>query len=152
MGKLNYSLIVLIAAGLISCKKNATENTEIDAIEIQTAPIDFLNEKLELNDGQKWLVNEEMKPHVLAGSHLVNQFLENEDDDFKRLVQELTEQNNQLIESCTMKGKSHDELHKWLHPHLEMTKKLDQVNDTDEAKDIVQELKKSYTTYDEYFQ
>jgi len=50
-----------------------------------------------------------------------------------------------------MKGKSHDELHKWLYPHLELVKELDNETDTVKAKEIVVKLQNSYQQYQIYF-
>lgn len=50
-----------------------------------------------------------------------------------------------------MKGKSHDELHKWLYPHLELVKELDNETDAVKAKEIVVKLQNSYQQYQIYF-
>src|SRR5690606_2215096 len=106
---------------------------------------------IELNNGEKWVVNSEMKPFVSKGAELVNVYVQENKTDFKELTTQLKEQNNQLIKSCTMKGKSHDELHKWLYPHLELVKELDNETDTVKAKEIVVKLQNSYQQYQIYF-
>lgn len=60
-------------------------------------------------------MNDEMKPFVAKGEGLVTTYLQSSQTNYNKLAQKLKDQNNQLIKSCTMKGKSHDELHKWLH-------------------------------------
>lgn len=107
---------------------------------------------IELDNGGKWAVNEEMKIHVLKGEELVNNYLVAGLSDYKTLAEQVKEQNDQLIKSCTMKGKSHDELHKWLHPHLETVKKLEQETDAGKANEIVLQLQHSYKEYHNYFQ
>lgn len=109
------------------------------------------SETIELNNGDKWLVNEEMKPFVMKGEELVNSYIQNNQTDYKALAQQLKEQNGQLIKSCTMDGKSHDELHKWLHPHLEIVKSLEDEADASKANEIVSQLKHSYQQYHQYF-
>jgi hypothetical protein len=42
-----------------------------------------------------------------------------------------------------MDGKSHDELHKWLHPQLELVKELENEIDVVKANEIVLQLQKS---------
>ena len=96
-------------------------------------------------------MNEEMKPFVMKGEELVNSFIQNNHTDYKALAQQLKEQNDQLIKSCTMDGKSHDELHKWLHPHLEIVKALEEEKDATKASGIVSQLQKSYRSYHQYF-
>ncbi len=105
----------------------------------------------ELNNGEKWVVNEEMKPFVLKGSELVNSYIQDGASDYKTLAVQLKDQNEQLIKSCTMKGKSHDELHKWLNPHLEMVKALEAQTDAAKANEIVLQLQNSYQQYHQYF-
>lgn len=109
-------------------------------------------ESLSLNEGEKWMVNEEMKPFVTQGEEFVYDFSKSKDEDYLSLANNLSEQNKQLISSCTMDGVSHDELHKWLHPHLELTKKLKNAQDIDEANHIVQLLLSSYKDYHKFFQ
>lgn len=112
---------------------------------------DANTQEIELHNGEKWLVNEEMKPFVLKGEELVNVYIQDGKTDYKTLAQQLKNQNNQLIKSCTMEGKSHDELHKWLHPHLEIVKALEGETDTKNANEIVEKLQHSYQQYHQYF-
>ena len=108
-------------------------------------------EAIELNIGEKWLVNEEMKPFVLKGEELVNTYIQDGKTDYKTLSEQLKNQNSQLIKSCTMDGKSHDELHKWLHPHIELVKELENETDATKANEIVSKIQYSYQDYHKYF-
>ena len=110
------------------------------------------SEAIELNNGEKWFVNEEMKPFVMKGEELVSTYIQDNQTDFKALVEQLKDQNTQLIQSCTMTGKSHDELHKWLHPHLEIVKTLENETDVAKANEVVNQLQHSYKEYHKYFQ
>jgi len=112
---------------------------------------DESSEAIELNNGEKWLVNEEMKPFVLKGEELVNTYIQDGKTDYKTLAEQLKDQNSQLIKSCTMDGKSHDELHKWLHPHLDIVKTLENETDAIKANEIVSQLQYSYQHYHQYF-
>jgi hypothetical protein len=109
-------------------------------------------EEIAFNRGGKWKVNAEMYPFVKEGESLVKTYAESGDEDYKSLAENLAEQNKHLISSCTMDGVSHDELHKWLHPHLELTKALKNAKNLDEANPIVEELLESYEVYHTYFQ
>ena len=113
---------------------------------------DETSEAVELNIGKKWIVNDEMKPFVAKGEGLVTTYLQSSHTNYNELAQQLKEQNNQLIKSCTMKGKSHDELHKWLHPHLELVEALGKSTNENEAKGIVLKLQKSNEAYHQYFE
>lgn len=136
-----------------SCN-NPSETTSANQ-EVTTQEEHHHNESsdaLELNNGEKWIVNEEMKPFVRKGEELVNNYIQTNQSDYKQLAQQVNDQNQQLITSCTMDGKSHDELHKWLHPHLALVKDLENETDAAKAKGIVDQLQQSYKTYHEYFQ
>ena len=113
---------------------------------------DETSEAVELNIGKKWIVNDEMKPFVAKGEGLVTTYLQSSHTNYNELAQKLKDQNNQLIKSCTMKGKSHDELHKWLHPHLELVEALGKSTNENEAKGIVLKLQKSNEAYHQYFE
>ncbi len=112
---------------------------------------DEKTDAVELNNGEKWIVNEEMKPYVSKGEELVNAYIQNHETDYKTLAKQLNEQNEQLVKSCTMDGKSHDELHKWLHPHLETVKALENETDATKAKEMLLQLQNSYQQYHQYF-
>ncbi len=131
-----------------SSEKSATDQQEDIHVTHQQ---DDSSEAIELDNGEKWLVNEEMKPFVQKGAELVNAYIEENKTGFKELAGQLQEENNQLIKSCTMDGKSHDELHKWLHPHLELVKELENESDAVKAKEIVKQLQHSYQEYGDYF-
>ena len=137
---------------LWSCNNTTEKATEKQETETHAEhQHDESSEAIELNNGEKWLVNEEMKPFVMKGEELVNSYIQDNQTDYKALAQQLIEQNNQLIKSCTMNGKSHDELHKWLHPHLEIVNALEEEKDAAKANEIVLQLQKSYQDYHQYF-
>lgn len=104
---------------------------------------------IELNDGQKWKVNAEMTPHILGGEKILNEY---DNSDYKALAKQLKDKNNTLIKSCTMNGASHDELHKWLHPHMGLVKALGKAKDEEKANSIIEQLKKSFITFNTYFE
>lgn len=153
-------LLTLAAAALLvwGCGNSsentaATENPESQAVE-QTKESEESEENenvIELNQGEKWLVNEEMKPFIMKGEELVNNYIQQQQTDHNGLAQQLKDQNDQLIKSCTMEGKSHDELHKWLHPHLDLVKKLSKETDAVKAAETVTALQVSYSQYHQYF-
>ncbi len=143
---------------LLSCNNTAEkltvkekENSKEETVKQEDHKDDDKSENVELNNGAKWVVNEEMKPYVTKGEELVNNYAQSNQTDYKQLAAELKAENEKLIKSCTMKGKSHDELHKWLEPHLKLTKHLEKVDDAAEAKTLVMDLQSSYKNYHIYF-
>lgn len=147
------SILLGLSAFILWGCNNSTEKSAIDQqgeIHVTHQQGDH-SEVIELNNGEKWLVNEEMKPFVQKGAELVDAYIEENKTNFKELATQLQEENNQLIKSCTMDGKSHDELHKWLQPHLELVKELENESDVVKAKVIVKKLQLSYQEYGHYF-
>lgn len=107
---------------------------------------------IRLNNGEKWFVNEEMKPFILEAENILTEYINNNLSDYKTLAEQLKEKNSGLIKSCTMKGESHDELHKWLYPHIELIESLSKAESTEEASEIIANLQASFLTYHQYFQ
>lgn len=51
-----------------------------------------------------------------------------------------------------MKGKSHDELHKWLYPYMALVDELNDAENENEANQVFQKIKESFETFNQYFQ
>ena len=148
--------VFLMAVGslLIYSCNNKKEDVVVEsdhATEATTHDDHASTDALRLNDKQKWVVNEEMKPFVMKGEELVSTYVDGSNKDYKLLAEQLKSQNEQLIKSCTMDGESHDELHKWLHPHLELTKKLTEETNPETSAVLVNKLQQSYQEYHQYF-
>lgn len=107
---------------------------------------------IQLNNGDKWLVNDEMKPHVEKGESALNDYTTSNGTDYKALAMDLKDADKALISSCTMVGESHDELHKWLHPHLTLVGDLENAKSEKEANEVIEKLDVSYKNYHTYFQ
>lgn len=110
------------------------------------------NNGLTRNNGAKWVVNDEMKPHVDRSEAILTEYVAAGNTNFESLAEYLKAQDDSLISSCTMKGEAHEELHKWLHPHLELVKALQETKDETEAAQLVSKLKHSFKLYREYFE
>lgn len=110
---------------------------------------DNKSQTIELNNGEKWKVNAEMVPFILDGQEILSKYT---GSDYKALAIQLKEKNSGLIKSCTMDGKSHDELHKWLHPHIELINSLEKAENLESANAIIANLNESFKTYSTYFQ
>lgn len=115
-------------------------------------PHDEHAEAIELNNGEKWKVKEDMTPYVQKGEALVDAYVQQKQTDYKKLAQDVDRQNSQLIDNCSMEGASHDALHKWLQPHLELVEQLEKETDPEKAQQTVLQLQRSYQQYHQYFQ
>lgn len=107
---------------------------------------------LSLNNGQKWEINKEMTPHVIAAEEVLATYMEEGSTDYAQLAADLKEENANLIRSCTMKGESHDQLHVWLEPHIDLLGDLGNAGSVEEATAVVDKINQSFATFHEYFE
>lgn len=146
---MNKTFIALVlSASIVACTSPAEKNTEIDHANHQQEEA----ETLQLNGNEKWQVNEEMKPFIVAAEQLLNDFIESKNSDYSSLAAALQSENEKLMRSCTMDGESHDQLHLWLYPNMKLIKSLGEAQDQSAAEPIVEELRASYELYHQYFE
>ncbi|MEQ8910343.1 MAG: YceI family protein [Vicingaceae bacterium] len=110
------------------------------------------SENLQLNEGEKWKINEEMKPPITTMQEIMKHQSMGHSKDHLMVAKELKKNTDLLISSCTMKGKSHQELHKWLVPHIQLVKNLAEAKDHTEVAKHYQELEESFDLLNEYFE
>lgn len=142
--------IFLSAFLLLSCQNKETK-TNVEQEKVVEEPHSFSDSPLYLNNGKPWLINEEMKPHISRGEEALKTYIDKKDTDYKNLSQTLNDENKKLIESCTMTGESHEVLHEWLSPHLELATELENAKSQKEAEKTVQKLHASFETLHKYF-
>ena len=147
-------LIPVISLFLFSCgntsKEKPKEQTETVThkehhhnAEIQT---------IELNNGEKWKVDANMLTHIRNMENDVISFAKVEQKDYKSLSEKLQSNIDLLTSNCTMKGKAHDELHKWLLPYIDLVKELSEAKNETEATKQFENIQISFTTFNQYFQ
>jgi hypothetical protein len=107
---------------------------------------------IELNNGEKWKVDANMITHIRSMENEVISFTKVEQKDYKSLAEKLQSNIDLLTTNCTMKGKAHDELHKWLMPYIDMVKKLSEAKDETEASKHFDSIQTSFTAFNQYFQ
>ena len=145
-------LLAISSFIILGCNSTPEKTTSTqDTITHEKHEHDEHAEAIELNSGAKWVVNKETKPFVAKGELLVNTYVNGKLTDNQALAKELKAENDALIKSCTMKGKDHDELHKWLAPHLALVDELKKETDAGKAEETVKNLQHSYETYHQYF-
>jgi len=149
---LSLSSIIIFSCNNTTTEKTPTKDTVTTITTPSTDTTATATETLVLDNGQKWKLNEEMKPFILAIENTVNSYVKKQSKDYKFLATLLNEKNEALINSCTMTGRSHDELHKWLHPHLERVEALEKATDEQQANDIIKQIQQSFEVLHQYFQ
>ena len=112
-------------------------------------------DSIELNNGAKWKVVPEMMKHIRNMESDINSFSETQQTelkDFTQLGLSLQKNIDLLTSNCTMEGKAHDVLHKWLLPFIDMVEKLNKSKNSDEALQTFKEIKYSYKTFNINFE
>ena len=93
-----------------------------------------------------------MITHIRNMENDVVSFAKVEQKDYKSLSEKLQSNIDLLTSNCTMKGKAHDELHKWLLPYIDLVKELSEAKDETEASKHFENIQISFTTFNQYFQ
>ncbi|OJV29188.1 MAG: hypothetical protein BGO32_07800 [Bacteroidetes bacterium 37-13] len=136
--------LLLLSIGLFTACNQTAKHEDHDH--------DNSSEAITLINGEKWKINEEMKPNITEAEEVLNNYIKANGTDYKTLASELKDKNTALVKSCTMTGESHEELHKWLHPHIELIKELHDAENETEAQEVIAELQKSFSTLHQYFE
>ena len=138
-------LLVGIALGLIGCS-TAKHGNEKEKHASHTG-----GDSLELNGGQKWVVAKPMMAHIRSLEKAV-QDVDVAGVDHAALAAQVQENLGRLVTNCTMKGKAHDELHKWLMPFLGLSAEYSKATDPQVQQAKLQEIKQSLLVFNEYFE
>lgn len=107
---------------------------------------------IELDNGEKWKADENTLRLVHKMEGEVSAFRKSPESDYKSLSDSLRKDLDLLVAGCTMKGKAHEELHKWLLPNIDQVKLLSTAQTKDEAHDIVKKLEESYSVFNQSFE
>ena len=147
-------LIPLISLFLFSCRNTVNEksNEQTQSVIQQENHHNDESEAIELNNGEKWKVDANMITHIHNMENDIISFTEIEQKNYKSLSEKLQSNIDLLTSNCTMKGKAHDELHKWLLPYIDLVKELSEAKDQTEASKQFQNIQTSFTAFNQYFQ
>ncbi|HET8886074.1 MAG TPA: hypothetical protein VFM70_06950 [Salinimicrobium sp.] len=143
-----FSLVLCIAS--ISCNFNKSDNKNIN-VESHSENHEEDN-KIELNQGEKWKANEETTNGILNMQNILATSKPETIADFQDLSTLLNEEKNLIIKKCTMKGSAHDNLHIYLMPLLEQINSLGEIKSNSEGEKIIQEMALHLNDYFNYFE
>jgi hypothetical protein len=136
--------LIFNALLLTSCGSDESGKTHEPAAD----SVEEINQLPRLNHGQRWKINEEMVTHIQNAERIYEQF---SGDHLDLLHDALMESTNALVASCTMTGPAHDELHKWLHPHIDLIKSMKGGN-TEQVDYFLEKLEASFVVFHTYFE
>ena len=148
MKRYSYALVVGMVLVLTSCG-NSTEN-EISNSDPIHEEHNHDDESIELDNGEKWKVVDEMMGHIRNMESDVIAFESQDEKDYQSLAVKLEDNIDLLTSNCTMKGQAHDELHKWLLPYIDMVSELTDAKN-DEAGETYHKIQVSFETFNTYF-
>ena len=147
-------LIPVISLFLFSCGNTSNEKSkeQTETVTHEEHQHNAEIQTIELNNGEKWKVDANMITHIRNMENDVISFAKVEQKDYKSLSKQLQSNIDLLTSNCTMKGKAHDELHKWLLPYIDLVKELSEAKDETEASKQFQNIQTSFTAFNQYFQ
>lgn len=141
-----FKLIVLLFLIAMSCKNH--EKIKKNTTEISHFAIDRIN----LNQGKKWIVPAEMQGYLTQSETLVANFFPKTIVDYHLLAKQLQNLKSELVQNCTMKDQGHDALHLWLVPYMDLLDTLAATENTNDGEIIVKELTHAFEIYHQHFE
>ncbi|MBK8416805.1 MAG: hypothetical protein IPL22_21215 [Bacteroidetes bacterium] len=139
---------------LYSCGNSTNEklNNQPEVAEHNDHHHDDESEAIELNNGEKWQVDANMITHIRNMKNDVVSFAKVEQKITNHYLKNYNQTLIYLLQNCTMKGKAHDELHKWLLPYIDLVKELSEAKNETEATKQFENIQISFTIFNQYFQ
>ncbi|GEM_PF-1994464 len=107
---------------------------------------------LELNHGQKWSVPSTMMVYLRNIEQDVQAFESPSEAAHAALARKIQDNLSGLVTHCTMQGKAHDELHKWLIPFLALSDEYARATDAQMQAAKQQEIKQALVVFQSYFE
>lgn len=138
-----FSIVTLSLTLLaISCTNQTESNDSSNSLK-NTYNIELVN-------NEKWEVNKEMMIHIKNMESDIEVSSNQSNPNYEELGSQLDENIGLLTSNCTMTGKAHDELHKWLLPFIDLVKDLNATDSKEvqqESFDAIQESMNEFNTY-----
>lgn len=127
----------------ISCT-NQSDSKENSQLEKNTYNIELVN-------NEKWEVNKEMMVHIKNMESDIEAASHQPSPNYEELGSKLDENIGLLTSNCTMTGKAHDELHKWLLPFIDLVKDLNAADSKEDQKQSFEAIQESMNEFNTYF-
>jgi hypothetical protein len=147
-------LISVISLFLFSCSNtsNVKSKEQTETVTHEEHQHNDEMQTIELNNGEKWKVDANMITHIRNMENDIISFSTVKQKDYKSLSEKLQSNIDLLTSNCTMKGKAHEELHKWLLHYIDLVKELSEAKDEIEASKLFKNILISFTIFNQYFQ
>lgn len=139
----HFTVSFLLSIVLIGCSNEASTNEIVEKEQSHDHSDD-----LELNNGERWKVVPDMMQHIKSMNKSVDDF---NGEDYKGLGLSLKDDLNLLTSNCTMTGRAHDELHKWLLPYIDLVNELND-SKSEELESRYHKIVVSFEEFNEFFE
>lgn len=129
-------MVTFIASCNSSDSQVVAESTEQQEQLIASPLTPVAVEGLNLNDGERWVVDEPTADNYMNLKQITDQFVESTNRDLESYHSygaEMSNALNKLIQDCRMKGADHDALHDWLEPVIKEVNGIKKAEDPLEA-------------------
>ena len=141
--------IAILSISIFSCKKESDKTPLLKPNTEEISLLDTLS--LKLNNGEKWIVNNETHVGVSKMDSIIKVYKSNKEDNYINLGNNLSKQTSFIIKSCNMTGEAHDQLHVILVPMLDEISILKESNKLEESKSAFIKLEELINSYFKYF-
>ena len=142
--KRNVFIAAMSLIALFSSCKNQTESNNSSNSLKNTYNIELWN-------NEKWEVNKEMLVHIKNMESSIEAVSNQSSPNYEELGSKLDENIGLLTSNCTMTGKAHDELHKWLLPFIDLVKELNAADSKEDQKQSFEAIQESMNEFNMYF-
>lgn len=147
---MKHLIYIIIYCILFACKNPSAKTPRF--LESKGQNQHSGGEAIELNGGEKWKINKDMIIYIRDMEKEVISFSLRNNSDYKILSDKLQNDIDLLTSNCTMKGKAHDELHKWLLPYIEMADDFSKAKNMAESSEKLEKIKTAFKLFNKNFQ
>lgn len=147
---MNRLLIVCVVLIMTACSGGDASDNKSNSTGAQAGPDGM--KPIELNDGKRWKADEEMIHRVADMQEMLEVQRAAEKIDQAAVARDLDRHISKFIESCTMTGQGHEELHKWLEAYMRLIVDLSNTDSEAKKKEIMGEMIEMLKIFGEYFE
>ncbi len=146
---IQIALALFISITTTSCNQ-PSENNETTTSKVEEHQDH--NEGLQLDDGKRWIANAETTDGINNMIALLDSFSEKENlAAYGKLSEDLQSEFNLIIQKCTMKGESHNQLHNFILPMKDLFQGISS-SELSTCKANYDELKNHLNEYQKFFE
>ncbi|MEZ4924290.1 MAG: hypothetical protein R2780_14045 [Crocinitomicaceae bacterium] len=140
-------ILFIVATGIFTVLTSCSNNG--DTVDV-SEPVKNIYD-IEVINNEKWVVNDDMMVHIRNMETDIQSISAQTDPNYKELGLKLDTHIGLLTSNCSMTGKAHDELHKWLLPFIDLVNELNEAGSKEERKNSFIAIEESMTEFNKYF-